>query len=83
MKKKNNQKETRFKSWKIDGYTAKSPCGKYELWIANGFMCFDDIGCHYPKKPLLFKINVFQKYKIWRELVKEIKLRASNFLNKK
>lgn len=34
--------KTVFSDWKIDGYTAKSPDGKYELWIANGFTSFRD-----------------------------------------
>lgn len=72
--------KTRFSDWKIDGYTAVSPDGKYKLWIASGFMFFCDYHPHYPSVALLKGISIWQKYKIWREFCKERKYRASDFL---
>lgn len=72
--------ETRFKDWKIDGYTAESPDGKYLLWIANGFSFFEDYRPHHPRVALLKGIGFWQKYKIWREFCKERNYRAKDFL---
>lgn len=74
--------ETIFKDWRIDGYTADSNDGKYRLWIANGFISFRDCDCHFPRQSLLVGIGIFKRYKIWRQLVKERKLRANDFLSK-
>lgn len=75
----NREYKTKFSDWRIDGYTAKSPDGLYELWIANGFLSFDDYYCHYPKQTLLTHVNIFQKYKLWKEIKKELKLRTKKF----
>ena len=73
--------ENLFKDWKIDGYTAKSPDGKYELWVGNGFWFFDDHNPNFPKETLLKGISFISRYKIWKQLCEERNNRAKNFLS--
>lgn len=68
--------KTMFKNWTIDGYTAKSPDRKFELWIGNGFLSFRDHDSHYPKITLLQGASLWTRYKIWREFCKEREKRA-------
>lgn len=68
--------KTIFNDWQIDGYRAKSPCGKFELWIASGFLFFSDYRPHFPKMTLLQGTSLWTRYRIWRQLCKEREQRA-------
>lgn len=74
------EKETRFHDWKIDGYVAYSPDGKYAFWIANGFSFFRDYDPHFPRQTFLSGVGIWQRWKIWREFCRERKYRARDFL---
>lgn len=71
---------SKIDSWKIDGYTAKSPDGQYELWIANGFISFTDYSPHFPKQTLVEGAGLFNRYKLWREIKRVRKQRLKDFL---
>lgn len=71
--------KTKFSDWKIDGYTANSPDEKYQIWVANGFLFFNDYHAHFPRETLLAGVGFFTRYKLWRELCKERNLRAKQW----
>lgn len=66
-----------FKDWKITRFKAESPDEKYTFWIASGFYFFRDIG----KEQLLSLLPFLKKYRVWREVRKEMVSRASDLLN--
>ena len=61
--------KTRFSEWKIDGYKAQSPDNKYCLWVANGFLSFNDYDTFSPRESLLKGLSFFERWKIWKELI--------------
>jgi hypothetical protein len=69
-----------FKDWKIEYYRASHE-GK-SLWICNGFQFFKDEKL----KTFLSHLSFFQRYRLWRELKREIRERAqkeiTNLINK-
>jgi hypothetical protein len=75
--------KTRFNDWKIDGYFAESPDGKYRLWVASGFLFFSDNEAFYPRETLITGIRLWQKYKIWREFCRERRNRADKFFKRR
>lgn len=69
-----------FKDWKIEEYTMISPDEKYELWICNGFFFFEDyayaLNFRKPKRePLLRGLGIIDRFKLWMEYKKELKIR--------
>jgi hypothetical protein len=73
-------KERPFEKWVINTHRAKSPDGKYSFWIASGFMFFHDNHCH---EQLLSLVGCRTRYKIWKELKKEMILRIDEVLQAK
>lgn len=64
----------RFKDWTVTKYTATSPNGKCILWVAGGFLFFKDNGD--AQNAVLIGLSLWQKWKVWRELKKEMTERA-------
>lgn len=68
-----------FKDWMIDRYHAQTKDFNYRFWISNGFFSFKDEG----NQQLLSIIPIWTRYRIWRELKKEMLLRVSELLDNK
>jgi hypothetical protein len=75
-----------FREWEIDHYHARlylseddaKPLGlrgqpRASLWIANGFSFFKDDSGH---PPFLTGMSMWQRWLLWRELVRERRRRA-------
>jgi hypothetical protein len=65
--------QTRFHDWRFSGggYTATSPDEKYCLWI-SGFLSFGDYNS---RKPFLAGLSWPEKWKLYREIKREQKIR--------
>lgn len=63
-----------FKNWNIDHFTAENREKGYSLWIANGFFFFKDY--YQCSSAFLVGFNIFDRWKIWKCLKKEIRNRA-------
>lgn len=59
-----------FRDFKIGEFTADS--GDICLWIASGFTCFRD----YKARNFLYPMGWWMRWKLWRELKREIMRRA-------
>lgn len=70
-------KQRIFKNWIIDRYVATSPCGKYRLWVADGWLFFYD---YETENPFIDGLSLFDNYWVWRKLKKEMRLRAKEVL---
>ena len=62
-----------FKEWQFTKHTISS--GLHCLWVANGFMFFDDYDT-YGAKPFLVGFNTLEKRIIYNEYIAEVKRRA-------
>lgn len=67
-----------FKDWTITFYTATSPDMKYQLWIASGFLGFSD--SDEAKEHLLSVVGIWHRWRLWRELKKEMISRIDKIL---
>lgn len=64
-----------FSTWKINGYRAENE--NHCLWICNGFIFFRDCDSFGNNpKPFLMHLSWFQRYRLWRELKREMRRRS-------
>lgn len=71
-----------FKNWEIDRFTAISPDEKYEIWHCNGFMFFEDYrNILSQRKPFISLMNCWDKWRLWRALKQELRIRSKELLD--
>lgn len=71
--------ETKFKDWSINAHKAMSQDGQRCLWVGNGFMGFADYS-HDAKVAMIVGLSKWDRYRLWRELRREMKNRLNAFL---
>ncbi|MFW5962635.1 MAG: hypothetical protein ACOCQR_03365 [bacterium] len=70
--------ERPFKNWVLTRYTFESPDGEIVFWIASGFFGFGDYD--FSKRIILEYLPRKDKKKIWKEIKREVILRAKEEL---
>lgn len=66
-----------FVNWKIDHWTATSPCNNYCLWIRSGFDCFRDrFRSEAKTKGILAGLDEKERRLIWDALMHDMAVNA-------
>lgn len=77
--------EGMFRGWNFSRskHTITSKDGKHCLWVCNGFLHFSDYTSTYNNaEPLLDGLNIFERWKVWREYKREKRRRSLENINK-